>query len=43
MNPLTKRAVNTYNALNDVDRKSNYIIAAVAGIILGCMFFWGIK
>lgn len=42
MNPLTKRAVNTYNALNDVDRKTNYIIAAAAGIILGVMLALGV-
>lgn len=42
MNQLTQRAVNTYNVLNDVDRKSNYIIAAVAGIILGIMLAQGV-
>ena len=42
MNPITKRANNFYNAFYDVERKSNYIIAAVAGIILGAMLALGV-
>jgi len=42
MNPITKRANNIYNALQDVDRNSNYIIAAAAGIILGVMLALGV-
>lgn len=42
MNPIAKRAVNTYNALHDTERNTNYIIAAVAGIILGAMLALGV-
>ena len=42
MNPITKRANNFYNVVNDVEHKSNYIIAAVAGIILGAMLALGV-
>lgn len=37
MNPLTKRALNIHSAINDTEKKSNYIIAIAAGIILGIM------
>lgn len=37
MNQLTRRAVNTYNALNDVHRKENYAIAVICGVIIGVM------
>lgn len=37
MNPLTKRALNLHSAINDAEKKSNYIIAIAAGIILGIM------
>ena len=37
MNPLTKRALNTYSALNDSEKSTNYLIVIAAGIILGVM------
>ena len=42
MNPLTKRANNVYNVLNDVHKIENYIIAGVAGVIIGAMFAFAI-
>lgn len=42
MNPITQRAVNTYNALHDPERKTNYIIAVICGIILGAMLALGV-
>jgi len=42
MNPLTQRAINTYNALNDTERKTNYTIAIICGIILGIMLAQGV-
>lgn len=37
MNPLTKRALNLHSAINDGEKKTNYLIAIAAGIILGVM------
>jgi len=42
MNPLTQRANNIYNALHDTERKTNYIIAVICGIILGVMLAHGV-
>jgi hypothetical protein len=42
MNPITQRANNIYNVLNDVYRNENYLIAAVAGIITGAMLALGV-
>lgn len=42
MNPLIQRVNNIYNALHDPERKTNYIIAVICGIILGVMLAQGV-
>jgi hypothetical protein len=42
MNPLTQRANNVYNALNNTERKTNYLIAIIGGIVLGVMLGLGV-
>lgn len=42
MNTLTTIAKNRHDSFNDTERKTNYLIAAACGIILGAMLALGI-